>query len=154
MDILSIGVDRIQRNFEAMRKQVEAWKGARLPDESAKLVIYQAFVEGKLDAPKHSARRLHDQYFYPQAEEFAPRTVWSVSKGDFHCGVKVDVKVNLPVHPVTPSLRVSFPDGRASKESPFPKPFRRIAPNVESDAASAPACWISDIRTDVNPRPA
>jgi hypothetical protein len=40
----------MQRNFEPMRKQVEAWKGTRLPDETAKLVIYRAFVEGKLAA--------------------------------------------------------------------------------------------------------
>src|SRR6267154_3286193 len=79
VDILSVGVDRMQRNFEPMRKQVEAWKGTRLPDETAKLVIYRAFVEGKLDAPKHLARRVHDQYFDPQVEEFAPRTVWSLS---------------------------------------------------------------------------
>jgi hypothetical protein len=79
VDILSVGVDRMQRNFEPMRKQVEAWKGTRLPDEAAKLVIYRAFVEGELDAPKHLARRVHDQYFNPPAEEFASRTLWSLS---------------------------------------------------------------------------
>jgi hypothetical protein len=26
IDVLSIGVDRIQRNFEPMKRQVEAWK--------------------------------------------------------------------------------------------------------------------------------
>ena len=45
VDILSVGVDRMQRNFEPMRNQVEAWKGTRLADESAKRVIYRAFVE-------------------------------------------------------------------------------------------------------------
>src|SRR5260370_29875390 len=79
VDILSVGVDRMQRNFEPMRKQVEEWKGTRLPDDTAKLVIYRAFVEGKLDAPKHLARRVHDEYFDPRVEEFAPRTVWSLS---------------------------------------------------------------------------
>jgi len=79
VDILSVGVDRMQRNFEPMRKQVEAWKGTRLSDEAAKLVIYQAFVEGKLDAAKHLARRVHDRYFDPQVEEFTPRTMWSLS---------------------------------------------------------------------------
>lgn len=79
VDILSVGVDRMQRNFGPMRKQVESWRGTCLPDDTAKLVIYQAFVEGKLDAPKHLARRIHDQYFNPQFEEFAPRTMWSLS---------------------------------------------------------------------------
>jgi len=79
VDILAVGVDRMQRNFEPMRKQVEAWKGTRLADESAKLVIYRAFVEGELDVPKHLARRVHDLYFNPQIEEFAPRTTWNLS---------------------------------------------------------------------------
>ena len=38
-DTLSIGVDRIQRNFEPIRKQVESWKATRLADEAAKLTI-------------------------------------------------------------------------------------------------------------------
>ena len=79
VDILSVGVDRMQRNFGPMKKQVEAWKGTRLPGETAKLVIYRAFVEGELDVPKHLARRVHDLYFNPQVEEFAPRTTWSLS---------------------------------------------------------------------------
>jgi len=79
VDIIAVGVDRMQRNFDPMRKQVEAWKETRLADESAKLVIYRAFVEGELDVPKHLARRVHDLYFNPQIEEFAPRTTWSLS---------------------------------------------------------------------------
>ena len=69
----------MQRNFEPMRKQVEAWKSTRLADESAKLVIYKAFVEGQLDVPEHLARRVHELYFNPSVEEFAPRTTWSLS---------------------------------------------------------------------------
>src|SRR5258705_5722745 len=70
VDILSVAGDRMQRNFEPMRTQVEECKGPRLPDDTAKLVIYRAFVEGKLDAPKHFAKRVHDQYFNPHVEEF------------------------------------------------------------------------------------
>jgi hypothetical protein len=29
-------------------------------DVSAKVIIYEAFVEGKLEAPKHLARMVHD----------------------------------------------------------------------------------------------
>jgi hypothetical protein len=79
VDVLSIGVDRIQRNFEPMKKQVESWKATRISDETAKLVIYRAFVEGELDVPKHLTRRVHDHYFNPQIAEFAPRTTWSLS---------------------------------------------------------------------------
>jgi hypothetical protein len=79
VDVLSIGIDRIRRNFEPMKKQVEAWKATRVAGEAAKLVIYRAFVEGELDVPKHLARRVHELYFNPQVEEFAPRTTWSLS---------------------------------------------------------------------------
>jgi len=46
---------RMQRNFEPMRKQVEAWQRFELTDITAKVVIYEAFVEGMLEAPKHLA---------------------------------------------------------------------------------------------------
>ncbi|MBZ5667196.1 MAG: hypothetical protein LAO30_21655 [Acidobacteriia bacterium] len=55
IDCISVGVDRMQRNFEPMREQVEAWQRSELTDVTAKVVIYEAFVEGKLEAPKHLA---------------------------------------------------------------------------------------------------
>jgi hypothetical protein len=58
---------------------MEFLRTTRLDDEEAKLVIYQAFVEEALEAPKHLARRVHDYYFNPQFEEFAPRTRWSLA---------------------------------------------------------------------------
>jgi hypothetical protein len=79
IDCIAVGVDRMQRNFEPMRKQVEAWQRSELTDVTAKVVIYEAFVEGKLEAPKHLARKVHDLYFEPQYEEFRPRTIWSLS---------------------------------------------------------------------------
>ena len=79
VDAISVGVDRMQRNFEPMRKQVESWRQSELTDVTAKVVIYQAFIEGELDVPKHLARRVHDLYFEPQYDEFRPRTVWSLS---------------------------------------------------------------------------
>ena len=78
-DSLSIGVDRMQRNFEPIRRQVEAWRTSQLSDEAAKLIIYRAFIERELEVPRHLARVVHDCYFNPQHEEFAPRTMWSLS---------------------------------------------------------------------------
>ncbi len=46
----------MQRSFGPMRKQVESWQRGKLTDVTAKVVIYEAFVEGKLEAPKHLAR--------------------------------------------------------------------------------------------------
>ena len=79
LNALSIGVDQMQRNFDGMRMQVEAWRGSQLTDVQAKLVIYRAFVESGLDVPRHLARPVHDLYFTPQHDEFQPRTLWSLS---------------------------------------------------------------------------
>src|ERR1019366_1617557 len=70
IDCISVGVDR---------KQVEAGQRSELTDVTAKVVIYEAFVEGQLEAPKHLARSVHDLYFEPKYEEFRPRTIWSLS---------------------------------------------------------------------------
>jgi hypothetical protein len=75
IDCISVGVDRMQRNFETMRKQGETWQRSELTDVTAKVVIYEAFVEGKLEAPKHLARTVHDLYFKPKYEEFQSRTM-------------------------------------------------------------------------------
>lgn len=69
----------MQRNFEPIRKQVEAWQRSEVTDVTAKVVIYEAFVEGKLEAPRHLGRAVHDLYFKPKYEDFRPRTVWSLS---------------------------------------------------------------------------
>jgi hypothetical protein len=79
VDAIAVGVDRMQRNFEPMRKQVEAWRQSELTDVAAKIIIYQAFIEGELDVPKHLAHRVHKLYFWPSFEDFKPRTVWSLS---------------------------------------------------------------------------
>jgi hypothetical protein len=69
----------MQRNFEPMRRQVEAWQRSELIDVTAKVIIYEAFVECELDAPKHLARTVHDLSFEPKYEEFRARTIWSLS---------------------------------------------------------------------------
>jgi hypothetical protein len=87
VDAISVGVDRMQRNFEPMRKQVELWRQSELTDVTAKMIIYQAFIESELDVPRHLARRVHDLYFDPQYDEFKSRTVWSLSNA-FTSGLK------------------------------------------------------------------
>jgi len=69
----------MQRSFEPMRKQVEAWRQSELTDVTAKIIIYQAFIEGELNVPRHLARLVHECYFEPQHDEFRPRTLWSLS---------------------------------------------------------------------------
>ena len=72
LDSISVGVDRMQRNFEPMRRQVETWRNAELTTVAAKMIIYEAFIESELEVPKHLARTVHDHYFIKKtpAEEF------------------------------------------------------------------------------------
>jgi hypothetical protein len=76
---LSAGIDDMQRNFGPMVKAVELWRESQLSNVTAKLIIYRAFVEAELDVPRHLDRRVNDLYFNPPHEEFAPRTMWSLS---------------------------------------------------------------------------
>lgn len=73
-DILAVAVDRMQRHFEPMRRQIDFFRGFELADERAKLVIYEAFFGGAADLPKHLGAVVHDCYFHPKYREFEPRT--------------------------------------------------------------------------------
>jgi len=55
-DSLSVGVDNMQRNFAPMVKSVELWQQSQLTDVSARLIIYRAFIEVELEAPRHLDR--------------------------------------------------------------------------------------------------
>ena len=57
VDTLSVGVDRIQRNFEPLQRQVETWRKTQITDDAAKLIFYSAFVDGKLEAPEEPPAR-------------------------------------------------------------------------------------------------
>ena len=54
IDCISVGVDRMQRNFEPMRKQVETWQKSELTDVTAKVVIYEAFRGGQTGSAETS----------------------------------------------------------------------------------------------------
>jgi len=79
IDVISIGVDKIQRNFDPLRKQISDWQERELEDQQAKLIIYNAFIEGSLKLPKQLLQRVHENYFQPAYEDFRPRTLWSLS---------------------------------------------------------------------------
>jgi uncharacterized protein DUF932 len=79
VEVIDSAVSRMQRHFEPMRRQIDVWRQHALPDTQAKLLIYEAFVEGRLKAPRHLARMVHDEYFNPKFPDFEPRTIWSLS---------------------------------------------------------------------------
>src|SRR5437667_6908145 len=76
-DLLSVGVDKMQRNFEPLKHQIDNWKSGILIDDQAKVIIYEAFVEQRL--PTRLLPSVHQHYFEPAYEAFAPRTLWSLS---------------------------------------------------------------------------
>jgi len=59
IDTLAVGVDRIQRNFEPMQRQVEYWRSEQIGDERAKLILYAAFVDDELEAPRSLLPEVH-----------------------------------------------------------------------------------------------
>ena len=79
IDTLAVGVDRIQRSFEPMRRQVDDWRQAQITDERAKLILYAVFVDGKLEAPRTLLPDVHHLYSQPEYEEFSPPTLRSLS---------------------------------------------------------------------------
>jgi hypothetical protein len=79
IDLISVGVDKIQRNFEPLKQQIRDWHDYQLDDRHAKEVIYDAFMDSDLKLPRHLLPAVHKLYFDPQVEDFKPRTLWSMS---------------------------------------------------------------------------
>jgi len=79
LEVIEGAVGKMQRHFEPMKRQVNAWQRYDLPDLIARNVIYSAFIERRLDVPKHLADDVHEFYFHPKHPEFEPRTRWSLS---------------------------------------------------------------------------
>ena len=104
-DALAIGMEQMQRNFKPMADQITTWRGAQITDGQAKEIIYRAFIEEELDAPKHLARIVHNEYFNPTLPDFAPRTKWSLQNG-FTSAFKV--LDPIPQYRATASLGTFF----------------------------------------------
>ena len=51
----------------------------QVTDERAKLIFYNAFIDGALDAPRSLLPEVHRLYFEPEFPEFSARTMWSLS---------------------------------------------------------------------------
>jgi hypothetical protein len=79
IDTLSVGVDKMQRNFEPLQRSVCDWKANTLSENDAKIIIYEAFVEGQLDVSPKLMKSVHHHYFQPEYDEFKQATLWSLS---------------------------------------------------------------------------
>ncbi|REJ76316.1 MAG: hypothetical protein DWQ47_11955 [Acidobacteria bacterium] len=79
-DSFSIAVDRIHRSFEPLKADVHEMKERNLSENHAKLLIYEAFIEGRIRGiPKHLVRVVHKNYFEPEHPEFQTGNLWSLS---------------------------------------------------------------------------
>jgi hypothetical protein len=76
--LLAVAIDDMQRTFEPMRYQIEFFRNFELSDARAKIIIYDAFLGGEADLPKHLGAAVHHHYFEPEYDEFKPRTLWSL----------------------------------------------------------------------------
>jgi hypothetical protein len=75
---LSVGIDEAQRGFAPMTEQGNYWKSQQITDDDARLSIFRAFIEDRLDAPKHVAKQVWANWLEPTHDEFRPRTTFSL----------------------------------------------------------------------------
>ena len=88
IDALSVAVDRIQRNIGGVEKSIEFKKNYELDEESARNMIYRAFLVDKF--PMSLMRSLHQEFFVaPSYEEFKPKNLWSLENAFTSCFKKL-----------------------------------------------------------------
>jgi len=96
-DTVALAVERMQRGFEPMGKKIDAWKAHSLSDSLAKNIIYSAFIEDGLPAPKHLAKSVHTAYFEPPYPEFADRSMWSLQNAFTHAFKELEPIKAIPL---------------------------------------------------------
>jgi hypothetical protein len=79
IDLISVGVDKMQRNFDPLKHSISEWKANQISDDEARLIIYRAFIDGQLGASRSLLPAVHRHYFEPEYDEFRERTLWSLS---------------------------------------------------------------------------
>lgn len=75
-EVLSIGVDRMQRSFEPMKAQIQRWKDTQITNRDAQLIIYRAYLENKF--PMQAMKVTHKEFFEPSYSEFEGRNMFSL----------------------------------------------------------------------------
>ena len=79
-DSVSIAIDRIQRGFAVLERDVSKMQTLSLTDNDARVLIYGAFMEkGVKGVPRHLMPSVHSNYFEPTIDAFRSRSLWSVA---------------------------------------------------------------------------
>lgn len=76
-DSLSVALDRTQRHFDPLARQIKAWKEQEISDSFAKEFLYDAFVGGGLKIPIRFLKEAHRNYFTDS--RFDKGTFWALS---------------------------------------------------------------------------
>ncbi len=79
VDALSIGVDRIQRGFEPLQRSISTGEPTSFPRTMPRLIIYEAFVEGKTCGPPRLINASTSISSTLKYEEFKEATLWTLS---------------------------------------------------------------------------
>lgn len=77
IDLVSVGVDKMQRNFAPLKEQVDVWQRTQIDDYQAKLAIYDAFVSGEIRTSSRLLPKVHKFYF--EDDRFPAGTFWRLS---------------------------------------------------------------------------
>jgi hypothetical protein len=88
IDALSVAVDRIQMNIGGVERSIEFKKNYQLDEESARNMIYRAFLIDKF--PMSLMRSIHNEFFVtPSYDEFKPKNLWSLENAFTNCFKKL-----------------------------------------------------------------
>jgi len=77
-EVVGLAVARVQQDLVALRLQIRFWQQEVVAERAVKEIIYDAFLTYQV-APLHLMPSVHEHYFTPRYEEFAPRTIWSLT---------------------------------------------------------------------------
>lgn len=99
IDLVSVGVDKMQRNFEPLKRQVDLWQKRGITDDQAKLAIYNAFVQKEIKTPARLLPKVHDLYFGD--DRFPAGTFWRLSNAFTSALKELD-----PIHQFPATARV------------------------------------------------
>jgi hypothetical protein len=75
-DALTIGIDRIQKNWKPMQQALEHRRSFQLTDDQARLMIYRGFLQERF--PIRLMSKVDQEFFTPSYDEFKPHTLWSM----------------------------------------------------------------------------
>lgn len=79
IDLVAGAVRRISQSFQGIRKQLDGYRAVTLQDNDAKLIIYDACIQEKLQGcPRSLISTIHEHYFEPKYDEFRERNLLSL----------------------------------------------------------------------------